>query len=172
MSRPRHLREPETNTTYLVERAGARLEARITAGVAAAGHPIRVAHSAVFVNIDRDGTRLTHLAERALMTPQAMSELVDHLAAHGYLERVPDPSDRRAKLIVLTDLGYDALQAAFDTIIGIEAELESLLGREGLLHLRGALSKIGELPPPAPSRPASGDGTPGTRPAPGGASPT
>ncbi|MGR6964390.1 MarR family winged helix-turn-helix transcriptional regulator [Geodermatophilus sp. URMC 61] len=158
---PRRLREPETNTTYLAEQAAARLEARITAGVAAAGHPIRVAHSAVFVNIDRDGTRLTQLAERAQMTPQAMSELVDHLAAHGYLERVPDPSDRRAKLIVLTDLGCDALQAAFDTIIGIEAELEGLLGRDGLRHLRTALRRISELPPSAPTRPAPDRGTPG-----------
>jgi DNA-binding MarR family transcriptional regulator len=71
------------------------------------------------------------------MTPQAMGELVDHLAARGYLERVPDPNDRRAKLIVLTDLGYDALQAAFDTIIGIEAELEEFLGRDGLLPQHG-----------------------------------
>ena len=48
---------------------------------------------------NRNGIRLTHLAERALMTPQAMSELVEHLVSHGYLERMPDPSDRRAKLI-------------------------------------------------------------------------
>jgi DNA-binding MarR family transcriptional regulator len=147
MSRPRQLREPETNTTYLVEQAGTRLESRITAGVAAAGHPIRTAHSAVFVNIDRAGTRLTHLAERAQMTPQAMGELVDDLAARGYLERIPDPNDRRAKLIILTDLGYDALQAAFDTIIGIEAELETLLGREALLHFRDALRQVAGLPP-------------------------
>ena len=147
MSSRRPLREPEANTTFLVERAAARLEARITSGVAAAGHPIRTAHSAVFVNIDREGTRLTHLAERALMTPQAMSQLVDDLAARGYLERVPDPSDRRAKLIRLTDLGFDALQAAFDTIIGIETSLGSLLGRDGLLQLREALRLIAELPP-------------------------
>jgi len=144
MSRPR-LREPEANTTYLVELAGARLEQRVTAGVVAAGHPIREAHSAVFVNIDRDGTRLTHLAERALMTPQAMSELVDHLVSHGYLERMPDPSDRRAKLIVLTDLGYEALQDAFETIIGIEADLEVLLGRDGLVQFRRVLSQVAEL---------------------------
>jgi DNA-binding MarR family transcriptional regulator len=171
MSRPRSLREPETNTTYLVEQAGAVLERRVTAGVAAAGHPIRAAHSAVFVNIDRDGTRLTHLAERALMTPQAMGELVDYLAARGYVERVPDPNDRRAKLIVLTDLGYDALQAALDTIIGIEAELEGLLGREGLLQFRDALRKIAGLPAPSPP-PTVGGGTPDTPPTSASAPPT
>lgn len=40
---------------------------------------------------------------------------------------MPDASDRRAKLIVLRDLGYEALQDAFDTIIGTEADLEVLL---------------------------------------------
>jgi len=148
MSSRRRLREPEANTTYLVERAAARLESQITSGVASAGHPIRVAHSAVFVNIDREGTRLTQLAERALMTPQAMSQLVDDLAQRGYLERVPDPSDRRAKLIVLTDLGFEALQAAFDTIIRIETALELELGRAGLLQLRDALRLIAGLPAP------------------------
>lgn len=150
MSRPRRLREPEANTAYLLEQAAARLERRIVAGVGAAGHPVRVAHSAVFVNIDRTGTRLTHLAERALMTPQAMGELVDDLEARGYVERVPDPTDRRAKLIVLTDLGYDAVQAAFDTIIAIEGELERMLGRQRLLQLRDVLRRIAERPPPTP----------------------
>ena len=78
------------------------------------------------------------------MTPQAMSELVEDLVERGYMERVPDPTDGRAKLIVLTDLGNVALQDAFDTIIGIEAELEALLGRTGLLRLRKALHAIAE----------------------------
>ena len=80
------------------------------------------------------------------MNPQAMSELVEHLVSHGYLERMPDPSDRRAKLIVLTDLGYEALQDAFDTIIGIEADLEVLLGRDGLVQFRRVLSQVAVLP--------------------------
>jgi DNA-binding MarR family transcriptional regulator len=147
LSTRKPLREPEANTTYWLEQAAARLDRRVTDGVNAAGHGMRSAHSRVFGNIDAEGTRLTQLAERARMTPQAMGELVDDLAARGYVERVPDPSDRRAKLIVLTDLGYEAVQAAFDTIIGIEAELEALLGRSGLVRLRRALRRIVEETP-------------------------
>jgi DNA-binding MarR family transcriptional regulator len=147
MSRRQEMREPEVNTTHFLGQAYVGLNQRITAGVMAAGHPIRPAHAAVFVNIDSEGTRLTTLAERARMTPQAMSELVDDLVVKGYLARTPDPSDRRAKLIALTDLGYDALQAAFDTIIGIERDLEALLGRTGLVRLRTALRRIAEVPP-------------------------
>jgi DNA-binding MarR family transcriptional regulator len=136
------LREPEVNTTYLLGRAHKRLNERIREGVIAAGHPIRAAHAAVFVNIDRAGSRLTHLAERAAMTPQAMGELVDDLAELGYVKRVADPADRRAKLIMLTDLGYDALQAAFDAIIDIEAELLSALGAGGLAKLQRVLRRL------------------------------
>jgi len=141
-SKPPRLREPEENTTHLLGRAYDHLQERISAGVAGAGHPIRPAHEAVFVHIDRTGTRLTHLAERARMTPQAMAELVDDLVELGYVARTPDPTDRRAKLIVLTDRGYEALQAAFDVIIGIEEELEAELGRSGLVRFRRALRRI------------------------------
>ncbi len=94
------------------------------------------------MNIDRDGSRLTQLAERAAMTPQAMGELVDDLASLGYVERVADPADRRAKLIMLTDRGYDTLQAAFDTILDIEAELLAGLGAGGLAKLQRVLRRL------------------------------
>jgi DNA-binding MarR family transcriptional regulator len=60
---------------------------------------LRAAHTQVFENLDPDGTRLTTLAERAQMSHQAMGEMVDELVRHGYLERLPDPADRRARLI-------------------------------------------------------------------------
>ena len=144
MSTRPQFREPEENTAYLLGQALAALQRRDPRGVNESGHDVRAAHSAVFGNIDHEGTRLTRLAERARMTPQAMSELVDDLVTGGYLTRIPDPTDGRAKLIVLTDLGNVALQDAFDTIIGIEAELETLLGRTGLLRLRKALHAIAE----------------------------
>jgi DNA-binding MarR family transcriptional regulator len=99
----------------------------------------------VFVNIDRAGTRLTHLAERAVMTPQAMGELVDDLVARGYVERAPDPTDGRAKLIMLTELGYEALQAAFDTITDIEAELARVLGPNELRRVQRSLRRLAEI---------------------------
>jgi len=142
-SRPRkQLREPEDNTAALLGQAWGVLGKRILDGVQAAGHPIRMAHSMVFVHIDLDGIRLTQLAERASMTPQAMGELVDDLVQMGYVARIPDPSDGRAKLIVLTDEGYDNLQAAFDTISGIERDLARMLGKRRLVDLRASLREI------------------------------
>jgi DNA-binding MarR family transcriptional regulator len=77
------------------------------------GRPaLRAAHTQVFENLDPDGTRLTTLAERAQMSHQAMGEMVDALVRHGYLERVPDPADRRARLIRRTARGDDELAHA------------------------------------------------------------
>ena len=133
----------EENTTALLGLAYSALGHKIVAGVVAAGFPMRPAHSGVFAHIDVEGgTRLTELARRANMTPQAMGELVDDLEQLGYVTRRPDPADRRAKRIVLTPTGVASVQAALETIVGIERGLEALLGTRGLAALRRALSRI------------------------------
>jgi DNA-binding MarR family transcriptional regulator len=71
-----------------------------------------------------------------------MGELVDDLERRGYVRRRPDPEDRRAKLIVLTPRGLACVQAAFETIVGIEQSLEDLLGSRGLRALRRILQRI------------------------------
>src|SRR5262245_11216154 len=66
--------------------------------IAARGHPeIRAPHGNVFEFLDPDGTQVSELARRAQIAKQSMAELVAHLERHGYVERVPDPADRRAK---------------------------------------------------------------------------
>jgi DNA-binding MarR family transcriptional regulator len=70
------------------------------------GHGVlRPSHGAVFQYLDDTGMTVSVLAERAQMTKQAMAELVQHLETHGYVVRVPDPSDRRAKLVQPTERG-------------------------------------------------------------------
>ena len=134
---------PPRNTVALLGEAYSALGHKIVAGVVEAGFPQRPAHSGVFAHIDVEGgTRLTELARRANITPQAMGELVDDLERMGYVTRRPDPQDRRAKLIVLTPWGLQCVQAAFETIAGIEGLLEQLLGEEQLLALRDALTRI------------------------------
>jgi DNA-binding MarR family transcriptional regulator len=66
---------------------------------------VRPTHGCVFRYVRGPGLRLTDLAERANMTKQSVGEIVDDLAARGYVKRIPDPEDKRAKLICLTDRG-------------------------------------------------------------------
>jgi len=134
---------PQTvNTVALLGRAYSLLGFQIVDGVVGAGFPQKPAHSAVFAQISPDGSRLTDLARRANMSPQAMGELVDELEELGYVVRRPDPTDRRAKLIVLTKRGQACIAAGIATIDGIEQRLTDLLGERGHRQLRRLLTKL------------------------------
>jgi DNA-binding MarR family transcriptional regulator len=88
----------------------------------------RVPHTHVTAYIKADGSRLTELAAQARMTLAAMSELVNDLERLGIVERRPDPSDGRAKLICLTDAGWDAMRTARRIIGEIERDYAGLVG--------------------------------------------
>ena len=131
----------------MLGRAYSLLGFQIVDGVIGAGYPQKPSHSAVFAQIRPEGSRLTELARGANMTPQAMGELVDELEDLGYVQRRPDPTDRRAKLIVLTDLGRDCITAGIATIQGIEERLDDILGPRGHQQLRRLLTRVLEAPP-------------------------
>jgi DNA-binding MarR family transcriptional regulator len=88
----------------------------------------RVPHTHVTAYIKAEGSRLTDLATQARMTRPAMAELVDDLQRLGIVERKPDPTDRRAKLICLTDHGWTAMRTGHQIIARLEAEYAQLLG--------------------------------------------
>ena len=103
---------------------------------------IRPAHSNVFEYLDDTGTTVSTLAERANMTKQAMAELVLHLEQNGYLERVPDPSDRRAKLVRPTERGDAVFRVAQRQIPVLHSRVARLIGSERLRQLRSDLELI------------------------------
>src|ERR1700755_1368647 len=93
------------------------------------GHPhVRPPHVTVFQFLDDDGTRVSVLAQRAQITKQSMAELVAHLERHGYVERVADPSDGRAKLVRETARGRDVFALAGRFVAEIESQWATLLG--------------------------------------------
>ncbi|HSI80570.1 MAG TPA: MarR family transcriptional regulator [Solirubrobacterales bacterium] len=107
------------------------------------GHDrIRDGHGCVFRFIDVEGTRLTTLADRAGFTKQAVGEIVDDLEQLGYAERIPDPSDRRAKLIRLTDRGLDAYGVGLEVFDEIEREWAERFGAERVAVLRELLEEL------------------------------
>lgn len=130
------------NTIAMLGRAYSLLGFKIVDGVVGAGYPQKPSHSAVFAQIRPEGNRLTDLARGANITPQAMGELVDELEELGYVERRPDPTDRRAKLIVLTERGHACIAAGIATIDGIEERLDATLGARGHAQLRSLLARL------------------------------
>jgi len=119
---------------------------RVSVGLAEAGFDdLRPAHTAVFQHIEAAGSRLTDLAERAQITKQSMGYLIDHLEQCGYLERRPDPSDRRAALISLTDRGWEQVRAALRIIAAVEEEWAAELGQSRMQQLRELLGDLRQL---------------------------
>ena len=103
---------------------------------------LRPTHGCVFRFVREDGMRLTELATHAGMTKQSVGELVDDLVDLGYVQRVPDPEDRRAKLICLTDKGIEAQRLGFGLIDEIEDCWAERFGSERIQDLREILEQI------------------------------
>jgi DNA-binding MarR family transcriptional regulator len=82
------------------------------------------------------------LAERAQITKQSMAELVAHLERHGYVERVPDPSDGRAKLVRATPRGGEVYAIAREFVAELEAEWTKRLGASKMRQLRDLLEEL------------------------------
>ena len=129
----------EQSTVTLLSLTHLMLSRQVAEGAAGAGYPVKPSHSAVFGQMTADGSRLTALARGANMTPQAMGELVDELEGLGLVARSPDPTDRRAKLITLTESGHQCVAAGIDTIGDIERRITHALGAKGHRDLRRML---------------------------------
>jgi DNA-binding MarR family transcriptional regulator len=86
--------------------------------------------------------RLTDLAEAALMTKQSMGYLVDDLEALGYVERVPEPGDRRAKLVRLTPRGRQVDETVRAVIRDLEAAWAARLGEDEYAQLTRLLRAL------------------------------
>jgi DNA-binding MarR family transcriptional regulator len=103
---------------------------------------VRPAHGNVLQFLDDDGTRVSVLAERAQMSKQSMAELVAHLERHGYVERVPDPADGRARLVRATARGRKTYAIASEVVAEVEAELTAQLGATDMRKLRALLERL------------------------------
>ena len=125
------------------------LEARLLAELAAVGFDdITPAQGRIAARIAPGGTRLTALAEQALVTKQTAGHLVDQLERAGYVRRVPDPTDARARLVQMADRGLEVVAVARRVEAEVEAEWTAHLGEEATAQLRVALERLREITDP------------------------
>jgi DNA-binding MarR family transcriptional regulator len=97
------------------------IQAELFERLAEAGHEdLHPRHAAVLAYLDEDGVRATDLARLSGRHKQVIGRLVDELEQLGYVERRPDPADRRAKLIVPTERGLAQLRLGDEIIAEIE----------------------------------------------------
>ena len=103
---------------------------------------IRPTHGCVFRFIREEPLRLTELATLAGMTKQSIGEVIDNLVELGYVKRVPDPQDRRAKLICLTERGEEAQKTGLGLFTKVEQRWAKRYGPERFAQLRELLEEI------------------------------
>lgn len=103
---------------------------------------VRVAHNAVLAYLPTDGLRLTDLARTARISKQAMAELVADLESKGYVKRIADPTDGRAKIITWDERGQAAYEATIPIFNRIEQEVTAMVGESTMMGLREALVAV------------------------------
>ncbi|WP_432138530.1 MULTISPECIES: MarR family winged helix-turn-helix transcriptional regulator [unclassified Streptomyces] len=138
-------------TAALLSAAGD-LTQRIHDGVVARGFEgVRPAHGFVFARLAPQGATVTEVATHLGVTKQAASQLVDELVRKGYVERRAHPGDARARLVVLTERGWECTRAAEQAAAEAVSAWAGMLGEGEVRALRESLSRIA---PYGPLRPA------------------
>lgn len=140
---------PELPSSLLMFIASRAAADRIFRAVHEAGFDdVTIAQSRLLMGLDPDGTRLSVLADRAQIAKQTATALVDKLERAGYVERVPDPSDGRARLVRMTARALAVVPIARAEEDRIEAEWRAQLGPELMGRLREALTALRDTTDP------------------------
>jgi DNA-binding MarR family transcriptional regulator len=125
------------------------LEQRAFDAVVAAGiTDITLAQARVAARISPDGSRVSDLAEQARVTKQSAAFLVEQLEKAGYVERVPDPTDGRARLVRLTARARRVAQAADAEVQRVLTEWADRVGEERLRQMHETLRDLREITDP------------------------
>src|SRR5215203_2097927 len=132
--------------------AHARITRRISRDLAAAGLPDLTWYDLLWALYRQPERRLrvNELAREVVLSPTAMSRFVDRVEKAGHVRREPDPADRRALQIVITESGVDLLRRMWPIYArGIEELFAAHLGRSP-----SAARKMFERMAQPPARPA------------------
>ena len=109
---------------------------------------ITLAQARVAARIGPDGSRVSELAEQARVTKQSAAFLVEQLETAGYVERVPDPTDGRARLVRLTTRAGRLARAADAEVQRVLEEWADHVGEERLRQMHETLRDLREITDP------------------------
>jgi DNA-binding MarR family transcriptional regulator len=103
---------------------------------------IRPRHGIVVAYLDEHGSRATELAALSGRHKQLVGRTVDELEALGYVKREPDPSDRRAKLVVPTERGRAVMRLSDQIMADIGARGAQAVGDDAYGQFRRTLQRL------------------------------
>src|SRR5215207_2158533 len=123
---------------------------RIYEGVLAAGYTdLSRAHVLLFRWPVIDGLRPSELAVRNQLSRQTINDLLSDLEKRGYLERTLDPTDGRARIVRLTERGWDLTQVISDMSFASEREWAQVIGETRYGEFRSTLCELVAYTSPA-----------------------
>ncbi|MFD6163034.1 MarR family winged helix-turn-helix transcriptional regulator [Nocardia sp. NPDC060256] len=141
--------ESVPNVATLMFIAYRSIENRVFAALAEGGFgEVTVAQGRLLARIGPQGNRLTDLAEQSQITKQTAGFLVDQLERAGYVERIADPTDGRARLVRLAERGIRCVQIANAEAGRVELEWENHLGARQIAQLRTIMARLREIADP------------------------
>ncbi|MDC9825714.1 MarR family transcriptional regulator [Devosia sp. ZB163] len=118
-------------------------KAEFDAGMAARGHGwMAEARGAVVGHLRPGGLSQSALTAAMGISKQAVQQLVDELVAEQIVERVPDPDDKRGKIVRLLPKGIKAIADGNEVKREIEARYAERIGAERLASLNAALDDL------------------------------
>lgn len=137
MSRaPKRFREPRYFMLGRMDAIQRATRRQMLEEIRAAGYPyMGMPHVALMAHMTVEGRRVSEFAELMQITKSAASQLVSFLEAHGLVERVPDPADRRASRVRATPAAELGFRVARHRYAQIEDEWTAILGRARLQDL-------------------------------------
>jgi DNA-binding MarR family transcriptional regulator len=103
---------------------------------------LRARHYRLLSFIPDEGIRLTQVAEASGLTKQALAQALAPLEAGGYLEVVPDPADRRARIVRRTARGHEVVDAVLALQDGFEQRWAAHVGAERWAGARQVLAEL------------------------------
>ncbi|NUR92257.1 MAG: MarR family transcriptional regulator [Nonomuraea sp.] len=124
------------------------MESAVLAHLKEHGHDLPLNQARVFQRIAPGGSRLAELAESAELSKQTVGSIVDQLEKSGYVRRVADPSDARARLVRLTAKGQELVDLSAPVAERIQAEWETYLGKARMRQLKQTLATLREITDP------------------------
>lgn len=129
---------------YLITRASLAVTSRLKQALAAAGAVgVRPSYLVVLMTLwKEDGLKVIELGRRAGLEPSTMTGLVDRMQRDGFVTRSPDPDDRRAYRIHLTEQGQKVQPAAESAVDESLATVLDGIASEDLDHLKDALRRV------------------------------
>jgi DNA-binding MarR family transcriptional regulator len=115
---------------------------RVRRGLIERGHDLNPSHTAVVPNLPEQGLRLTELAALLRVSVQRAGQLVQELEDAGYVERVADACDARAKLVRFSARGRRLMRDVADVDAELRSELAERLGQAKLAQLASAIGAL------------------------------